>query len=430
MPSVVSAAEVTPTPPVRHAAPTSSRAAFAFVFVTVAIDMLALGIIIPVLPKLVLDFEGGNTSLGAAYYGIFGSVFAAMQFLFSPVLGSLSDRFGRRRVLLLSNFGLGLDYLVMALAPSLRWLFLGRIISGITSSTYGTATAYIADVTPPEKRAERFGMLGAAFGIGFIVGPTVGGLLASTSVRAPFWAAAAFSLLNTVYGFFILPESLPLERRSPFHWRNANPVGALRFLKSRPHMLGLAVAGFLSMLAHDAMPSTFVLYSSYRYHWNERMIGIVLAVVGVMSMIVQGGLVGRLVASLGERRALSVGLFCGAAGMAVYGLAPTGLMFCGGIVLTALYGVAGPSLQSIMTRQVLPTEQGQLQGAQGSLMGVASMAAPLIFTQVFAAAVGPFQYVGLPGIPFLLGAVLLLGALSLSWRQPSRSDRPETREVA
>jgi DHA1 family tetracycline resistance protein-like MFS transporter len=405
-----------------HATNASShgRAAFAFIFVTVVIDMVALGIMIPVLPGLIVEFSGGNTAYGAVIYGLFGSVFAAMQFLFSPVLGSLSDRFGRRRIILLSCAGLGLDYILMALAPSLWWLFAGRVVSGITSSTYGTASAYIADVTPVEERAAKFGMLGVAFGIGFIVGPSVGGLLAGVGLRAPFWGAAILTLANAAYGFFILPESLPLSRRTPFAWRTANPIGAFAMLRSHPQLLALAFAGFLSMLAHDAAPSTFVLYTSYRYGWNERTIGLVLALVGVASMVVQGGLVGRIVASLGERRALTFGYLFGAAGNLVFGLAPSGALFLAGIPMTALYGVTNPALQTLMTSRVGPDEQGRLQGAQGSLMGIASLTAPLLFTQAFASAIGPYRTWNLPGIPFLLAALLLIGALLTAERAVAR----------
>ena len=314
-----------------------------------------------------------------------------MQFICSPILGSLSDRFGRRKVILLSNLGLGLDYLLMAVAPSLWWLFVGRVISGVTSSSFGTACAYVADVTAPEDRAKKFGMLGVAFGVGFIVGPPVGGLLGAIDLRAPFWGAAVLSLANAAYGFFILPESLPLERRSSFHWRRANPIGSIQLLRSRPQLFRLGSAGFLSMLAHDSLPITFVLYTTYLYHWDQRTIGLVLAAVGVMSIVVQGGLVGRLVAALGERRALAVGFASGAVGMTVYGLAPTGRIFVLGVAMTALYGLAGPSLQSLMTSRVGPAEQGQLQGAVGSLNGIANMIAPVLFTQVFALAIGPFQ---------------------------------------
>jgi DHA1 family tetracycline resistance protein-like MFS transporter len=399
------------------------RAAFAFIFITVLLDMLALGIIVPVLPGLIVAFRGGDTASAATIYGLFATVWAAMQFIFSPVLGSLSDRFGRRKVILLSNVGLGLDYLLMALAPTLGWLFVGRVISGITSSSFPTATAYIADVTPPEERAKRFGLIGAAFGIGFIVGPTVGGLLGGVSLRAPFWAAAALSLANAAYGFFILPESLPRDRRAPFHWRRANPIGAIQMLRSHPRLLALGCAGFLSMLAHDSLPTTFVLYSTYRYGWTERTIGLILGVFGVAMLVVQGGLVGRIVAALGERIALAVGFASGAIGMAIYGFAPTGTAFMLGLPFTALYGLSNPSLQSLMTRQVGPSEQGQLQGANGSLNGIANMAAPILFTQVFALAVGRYRQVNLPGAPLLLASVLLVAALVVGWYVTSEGDQ-------
>src|SRR5579862_6020491 len=279
---------------------THGRAAFVFIFVTVLLDMLALGVIVPVLPALVLQFRSGDTASGAIVYGLFATVWSVMQFVCSPVLGSLSDRFGRRKVILLSNVGLGLDYLLMAMAPSLWWLFLGRIVSGITSSSFPTATAYIADVTPPEKRAEKFGMLGVAFGVGFIVGPSVGGLLGSISLRAPFWGAAILSLANATYGFFILPESLPLERRTPFHWMRANPIGAIQLLRSRTQLFALGCAGFLSMLAHDSLPIIAVIYMQYRFGWSQLTMGLMLAAVGAMSIVVQGGLVGRIVAAVGR----------------------------------------------------------------------------------------------------------------------------------
>jgi DHA1 family tetracycline resistance protein-like MFS transporter len=400
--------------------PRHGRAAFAFIFVTVLLDMLALGIIVPVLPALVVSLSGGETARGATIYGVFGTTFAAMQFVFAPVLGSLSDRFGRRRVILLSNFGLGLDYVLMALAPSLWWLFVGRIISGITSSSFPTAMAYIADVTEPRDRAARFGLLGAAFGVGFIVGPSVGGLLGAVSLRAPFWGAAVLSLANAAYGFFILPESLPLERRMPFHWRRANVLGSFRMLRSHSQLLALGAAGFLSMLAHDSAPTTFVLYSQYRYQWTERTIGLVIGLVGAAALVVQGGLVGRMVEALGERKAMATGFLCGAIGMAVYALAPTGRIFLFGLPFTAFYGLATPSLQSVMTSRVSGSEQGQLQGAIGSLNGVANMMAPVLFTSIFAEAVGRFRAWNLVGAPFALASVLLVAAFVVGWRVTGR----------
>ncbi|HZP48324.1 MAG TPA: TCR/Tet family MFS transporter [Vicinamibacterales bacterium] len=397
-----------------------SRAAFAFVFVTVLLDMLALGVIVPVLPLLVVSLSGGDTARGAAIYGLFGTTFAAMQFVFSPVLGSLSDRFGRRRVILLSNVGLGLDYVLMALAPSLWWLLAGRVVSGITSSSLPTAMAYIADVTDARERAAKFGLLGVAFGVGFIVGPALGGVLGDISLRAPFWGAAVLSLANATYGFFILPESLPLHRRTPFHWKRANVLGAFQMLRSRPQLFALGGASFLSMLAHDSLPTTFVLYTAYRYAWGQKMVGLVLAMVGALMIVVQGGLVGRMVGWLGERKAMVTGFLGGAVGMGAYALAPSGGAFLVGLPFTALYGLATPSLQSIMTSSVGADEQGQLQGALGSLNGVANMIAPVLFTTIFAEAVGRFGRFHLVGAPFLLAALLLVGALVVGWRVTGR----------
>jgi len=309
------------------------RAAFAFIFITALLDMLAFGMIIPVLPGLVVKLQGGDVTTGAAVFGLFGAVFALMQFLFAPVLGALSDRFGRRPVILLSNLGLGVDFIVMALAPTIGLLFVGRVISGITSSSFSTAQAYIADVTPPEKRAARFGMLGVAFGIGFIIGPAVGGLLGTIDLRAPFWAAAVLSFANFAYGFFILPESLPPERRSAFHPHAANPIGAMRFLRTSPILSALAVAALFMYLAHDVMPSIAVLYMSYRYAFDENAIGLTLAVAGVSGLVVQGLLVGRIVARLGEYRALLFGLTVAISAQAVLAFAPYGWVFVIGIPL-------------------------------------------------------------------------------------------------
>src|SRR5215207_7932458 len=281
-------ARVADTPPVRSGAA-------AFIFVTILLDMLALGLILPILPKLVESFVDNDTATAARIFGLFGTAWALMQFLFSPLLGALSDRYGRRPVVLLSNFGLAFDYVLMALAPSLGWLFLGRVISGITVASVATSYAYIADVTAPEKRAAAFGLLGAAFGAGFILGPAVGGLLGGIDPRLPFWLAAAFSFANAMYGLFILPESLPRERRAPFKWRSANPVGSLKLLRSSPGLLGLAAINFISQLAHVVLPSAFVIYAGYRYGWDTSMVGITLAIVGVCSMVVQALLIGPFV---------------------------------------------------------------------------------------------------------------------------------------
>jgi MFS transporter, DHA1 family, tetracycline resistance protein len=399
------------------------RATFWFVFGTVLLDMLALGIIAPVFPKLVIQLEGGNEADAAALFGLFGTVWAAMQFVFAPVLGALSDRVGRRPVILASCVGLGLDYAIMALAPTVGWLFVGRVLSGVTASSFTTSFAYIADVTEPDERARRFGMLGAAFGIGFILGPAVGGLLGGISLRAPFWAAGALSVVGAAYGWFVLPESLPLERRAPFAWRRANPVGSLSMLRGHEALFTLAIVAFVYRVAHDALPSVFVLYGDYRFSWTARTVGFALAIVGFASIVVQAGLVGPLVRRLGEPRALLMGLACGAVAFVVYGLAPNGVVFLSGIPLGALYGLVYPSLQGLMTRRVGPDEQGRLQGALGSLMGIAGVIAPLLFTQVFAAAIGRFRGLGVPGAPFLLAALLLVVAMVVVRREVGFSPR-------
>jgi DHA1 family tetracycline resistance protein-like MFS transporter len=397
------------------------RAALAFIFVTVVLDMLALGMIVPVLPKLVVTFEGGDTASAARIYGLFGTVWALMQFVFSPVLGALSDRFGRRPVILLSNLGLGLDYLLMAWAPTLGWLLVGRVISGITAATFATAGAYIADVTPPEKRAGAFGMLGAAFGVGFVLGPAVGGVLGQIGPRLPFWVAGGFSILNALYGLLVLPESLPRARRSAFSWQRANPVGALRLLSSHPEVLGLAGANFLGFIAHEVLPSTFVLYTSYRFGWDARTMGLFLAGVGACGMVVSGGLVRPIVARYGERKALLTGLALGALGFAVYGTAPTAAFLCIGVPLQALWGLTAPASQGIMTRRIPPTEQGQLQGANASLRGIAGLIGPGLFTQTFAAFVGAEAAWHLPGAPLLLAGALLASGFGIAWWATQRA---------
>ena len=383
------------------------RAALVFIFVTIALDMMAIGVVVPVLPKLVEDFVNEDTAAAARIFGVFGVVWALMQFVFMPIMGSLSDRFGRRPVILLSNFGLGLDYVLMALAPNLAWLFVGRVISGITAASISTSMAYVADVTPVEKRASAFGVTGIAFGLGFVLGPALGGLLGGIDPRLPFWAAAGLSLLNGLYGLFVLPESLPPDRRRAFEWRRANPVGSLRLLRSRPGLMRLATIAFLSNLAHAVLPSVFVLYAGFRYGWQERTVGLSLALIGISSAIVQGALVGPLVARLGERLTLLTGLTFGVAGFVAYAFAPTGAVFLSVIPLVALWGLSGPSAQGLMTRLVDPRQQGELQGANGAVLGIAAMIGPALFTLTFATFISADNRWQIPGAPFYLAALLL-----------------------
>ena len=397
------------------------RAALAFIFVTVLIDILSFGLIIPVLPHLIEGFLSGDVSRAAVWYGWFSTAFMAMQFLFTPVQGALSDRFGRRPVILLSNLGLGLDFLMMALVNSLPLLFVGRVISGITAASFSTANAYIADVTPPEKRAGAFGTIGMAFGIGFVIAPAIGGVLGETDPRLPFWLAVGLALTNFLYGLIVLPESLPPERRTPrFDWSHANPIGALRLLRRYPQVSGLVGVLFLMALAHVVYPSTFVLYADYRFGWGPKMVGYTLGFVGVLGIVVQGGLVKKFVARFGERRTLLIGLACGTLGFALYGLAPSGWWFWAASPIAALWGVAGPAAQSLVSTQVDPTEQGRLQGAIASLSSIAGIIAPTLFTRTFAAVSQAHLHSAWAGVTFGVAAVLVgLGGL-LAWRAGAR----------
>jgi DHA1 family tetracycline resistance protein-like MFS transporter len=385
------------------------RRTLAFIFCTVTLDVLAFGLMIPVLPRIILEFMGGDTAGAARVVGVFSTVWAAMQFLFSPVLGVVSDRYGRRPVILISCLGLGLDYVFMAVAPSLSLLFVGRIVSGITAATIHTSFAYIADVTAQKDRARAFGLVGVAFGLGFVVGPALGGLLGGLSPRLPFWLSAAACLVNAAFGWFVLPESLPPERRMAFDWKRANPIGAFRLLAAHRELFGLALSNFFGQVAHQVLPAVFVLYAGYRYGWSETDVGLTLAFVGVCSALVQGVLVGPVVARLGERRTLLVGLFFAAIGMAAYGLAPTGLLFLIGVPVMSLWGLAGPSILGLMSRLVSPSEQGQLQGANSAMASIAALIGPAVFTAIFSLLLGP-----LPGAPFDLAALMLLAALAVA----------------
>jgi MFS transporter, DHA1 family, tetracycline resistance protein len=402
-------AEPTTTP-----APRVGGAAFVFILVMVAFDMVAFGIIAPVLPDLIRQFEGGDFARASSITGYFGFAWATMQFIFSPILGAWSDRFGRRPVILISCFGLSIDYLFMAVAPSLRWLLVGRIISGITTSNISTAFAYVTDVTKPEERAKPFGLISAAFGLGFVIGPAVGGWLGNMNLRFPFWAAAALSFGNVLYGYFVLPESLPPERRAKSAWHMANPLGALRLLSSHTELAGLSVVTTLYYLAHNSLPSMWALYTEYRYAWSRRDVGLSLAVVGVCAAIVSGALVGPFVKRFGERRSLLSGLLFGTIGFAGFALASRGWIIMAVIPFIALWGIAAPAMQSLMARHVDPSSQGKLQGAINSLRAITGMAGPVVFTQVFAIAISPRYGLHLPGAPYYLAALLLGASLLLA----------------
>ena len=395
----------------------SRKAAVIFIFITVTLDMLALGLIAPVLPKLILNFLGGDAPGASKTLGIFSTAWALMQFVFSPVLGVLSDRFGRRPIVLLSNLGLGLDYIVMALAPTLSWLFVGRIISGITAASISTGTAYVADISPPDKRSGAFGMIGAAFGVGFVLGPALGGLLGNSDPRLPFWVAGGLSLANAFYGYFVLPESLPPERRKAFTLRRANPVGSLVLLRSHPELFRLAGIQFIGFIAHEVF-NIWALYTIFRYAWREGMIGLSLALVGACSIIISAGLVKPIIGRLGERRTLYVGQFFGALGMVLAGLARTTGFFFLSIPVMMLWTISSPAAQGMMTRRVSDSEQGELQGAINSLASLAWIIGPGLFTFTFALFIDQERGWNFPGAPWFLGGFLLFIAMGLATRIP------------
>ena len=394
--------------------PKGRRAAATFIFLTVAMDMIAMGMIAPVLPRLITGFMNGNAVDAAQMLGLFGTVFAGIQFFFSPVLGSVSDRFGRRPVVLLSNFGLGLDYMLMAWAPALGWLFVGRVVSGLTASSVPTAMAYMADVTPQEKRASAFGLLGAAFGMGFVLGPAVGGLLGSVNPRLPFWVAGGLSLLNGIYGVFVLPESLKKENRSPFSWRRANPVGSVALIGRSKVLIGMAAVLLLGYTAQQSLMNVYVIYCDYRYHWTDRTVGLSLATVGIFSGLYGALLVKRAVGKLGERRAMTTGLLFGAIGWVMMGVSTNGILMWAGIPILNLMAIVWPSAQSIMSREVSVSEQGQLQGAVQSLRGIAGLLGPGLFTYIFSKSIGPGAVIHAPGMAFFVAAGILILSLIVS----------------
>ena len=399
------------------------NAALGFIFITILIDVIGFGIIIPVLPALIKELTGGNITDAARYGSWLTFAYAVMQFLFSPLIGALSDRFGRRPVLLFALLGLGIDYVFQAFSPTLTLLFIGRIIAGITGASFTTATAYIADISTPEKRAQNFGLVGVAFGIGFIIGPGIGGLCSewgahmhSTAtfdwaVRLPFIVAAAFSLLNVIYGFFALPESLLKENRRAFQWKRANPVGALMNLRRYPILSGLAVSFFLIYIAGHAVQSNWAYYTIYKFGWTSLMVGISLSVVGVLVAIVQGGLIRITIPKFGEKNSVYIGLSLYVVAMVLFAFASQGWMMFAILVPYCLGGLCGPALQGIISNQVPANEQGELQGALTSLISVTSFLGPLMMNNIFAWFTGPKAPFIFAGMPFVAGAILMLGSI-------------------
>lgn len=382
---------------------TKKNAALGFIFVTLLIDVIGFGIIIPVLPGLIQEMTHVDVSEASTYGSWLLAAFAGMQFVFSPLLGNLSDRFGRRPILLASLFGFGIDYIFLAFANSIEWLFVGRIIAGIMGASFTTASAYIADVSEPEKRAQNFGMIGAAFGLGFIVGPALGGLLADYGLRAPFIGAAVLTLLNWLYGFFILPESLKPENRRSFNWKRANPIGSLKFFLRYKVILGLVASIVLIYIAGHAVQSTWSYYTMEKFGWDKKWVGYSLSFVGLMVAIVQGGLIRFIIPKLGQQRSVYIGIVFYAIGFFLFGIASEGWMMFVFLVPYCLGGIAGPSLQGIMSSQVPSNEQGELQGALTSLMSVTSIIGPPMMAGIF------YNFSDDSGIYFP-GAVMMAGA--------------------
>lgn len=396
------------------AAPKGTKTpAVGFIFITLLLDVIGLGIIIPVIPKLIEELTGEGLSRAAEYGGWLLFSYAICQFIFSPVIGGLSDRFGRRPVLLGSLLGFGLDYLLLALAPTLGWLFVGRILSGILGASFTTGAAYIADVSTPEKRAQNFGLIGVAFGLGFIVGPVLGGVLGSYGARIPFYAAAVLTLVNVAYGYFVLPESLASENRRPFDWKRANPLGSLLQLKKYPSILALVGSLFFVYLASHAVQGTWAYVTMERYQWTEKEVGWSLGVVGVLNAVVQGGLIRYLVPKLGNRRAVFTGMALWLLGMTLFVFASQGWMLLVFLIPYALGGIAGPAMQGLIAGKVLPSEQGELQGALTSLMSATSIVGPPLMTQIFARFTQPGASIYFPAAPFVAGSILLAVAVFL-----------------
>ena len=394
-----------------QATASQSPAALGFILVSALLNALSMGVIFPVFPTLVKSFTHGDAASAAVALGWFGAIWALMQLVFSPMLGVLSDRFGRRPVLLISMFGQAIDYLLMAFSPTLAWLFVGRMVSGATGASTAVAGAYIADVTTPKTRARNFGYMAAASGAGVVLGPVLGGLVGEFSPRAPFWLAASLALANGLYGLFVLRESLPRDRRAPFQLRRANPLGSARFLLTHPAVVGLVLVYFLDQLASFPLNSILVLYANYRYHWGPRDVGAVLTTMALAAIAVQSVIAAPVAARIGERGAVVLGFGFAAVGLCVLGLAPNGVIFWIGLGVTVLSSIANPALQALLTRAVAATEQGELQGAMSSLFGVSRLFGPLVFTTTFAWSLRDGR---VPGLPILLGAVFFVIGMGLT----------------
>lgn len=390
--------------------------AVGFIFVNLALAIMGFGLLIPILPKLITEFQGGDVSSGSTMYGWLVSIYALMQFVGSPILGSLSDRFGRRRIILIATAGSAVDYVIMACAPNLIWLFIARTIAGFTAGIFSTANAYIVDVTPPEKRAGAFGMLGAAFAIGFVLGPALGGLLGRIDLRLPFWVAAGCSTLNCLWGLFVLPESLKPENRRAFSWSRANPIGALFALKRFPAVLSLVESFFVLMLAQNMMFTLWALYTSHRFHWDTAQVGLSLMFVGVLMGIVQGVLVKKWVPALGDTKATIIGLAISALAYICYGLASQGWMMYVIMTFGALAGITGPALQAYVTKHVPANEQGAVQGVFGGLQSMSGVPGPFIATHIFGWSVQPGHPVWMEGLAFFASALCILISLVLAGR--------------
>ena len=396
------------------------KAAVGFIFITLLLDVIGLGIIIPVIPALIQELTGGSISEASRYGGWLIASYALVQFLFAPIVGALSDKYGRRPILLLSLLGFGLDYLVLAVAPTIGWLFLARIIAGVFGASFTTGAAYIADVSSAEKRAQNFGLLGAAFGLGFIIGPVTGGLLGEIGPRVPFYAAALVTFLNLTYGYFVLPESLTKENRREFEWSRANPLGALLALKRYPSVAGLIGALTFIYLASHAIQGTWTYFSMEKFNWSESMVGYSLGLVGIMSALVQGLLIRVIIPKIGEYNTMIIGIIFNICGCLLFSMASEGWMLLCFIIPYSLGGIAGPAIQGILSNQIPANEQGQLQGALTSMMAATGIIGPLMMTSIFAYFTAENAPVYFPGAPFVTGAVLVAICLFLILRKGSK----------